>query len=141
MNALNALRNNFAINGGFFAFSGFAAGPSLGCGGPQGPMDSNSTCFAPEQCSGNALPNLMAAWGGGGADAIGQRGGARLQNVAGFDLEYLAVLHGVDVLPAGTCRHLLRAKLLAAPGADDDVGVAAHDLGGIGNDAVLAHGL
>src|SRR6185312_13199684 len=70
------------------------------------------------------------------AVAEGRRAG--LQDVGGLDLEQLAVPHRAHVLPARTRRNFLGPKLLAAPRADDDVGIAPHDLRVIGNDAVLA---
>src|SRR6185369_747164 len=71
-------------------------------------------------------------------DAVGQCRGAGLQDIGGLDLEQLPVLHRLHVLPTGPRRHLLRPEFFAAPGADDDVGVAPRDLGAVGNDAVLA---
>src|SRR5450830_669885 len=70
--------------------------------------------------------------------AVSQSGRAGLQDVSGFDFKQLLVFDRVDVLPTGARRHFFRSELLAAPGADDDVGVALHDLSPVGNDAVLA---
>ncbi len=51
------------------------------------------------------------------------------------------VAHRVHRAPALTRRHVLGPEFLAAPGAQDDVGVAPHDLGAVRNDAVLAQRL
>ena len=72
---------------------------------------------------------------------IGQRGGAGLQDVGGLDFKQLLMAHRIDGTPTIACGHVFRAKFLAAPGAQNDVRVAAHDLGAVRNDAVLAQGL
>ena len=70
-------------------------------------------------------------------EALSQRRGARLQYVGRFNLENLLVLDGADALPPCTGCHLFRTKLLATPRADDDVWIAANDLGTVSNDAVF----
>src|SRR5579859_1552358 len=72
-----------------------------------------------------------------GAKSIGERGWARLQDDRRFDLVELAVAHRRHVGPAGASGHSLRAKALAAPGSEDDVGRAARNLAGIGEDAAF----
>src|SRR3954451_7931195 len=64
-----------------------------------------------------------------------------LQDVGGFDLEQLLLVDGGHRVPTRPRGDLLGPELLAAPGADHDVGVAADDLGVIRDDPVLAQGL
>jgi len=68
-------------------------------------------------------------------DAVGQRGRARLQDVHRLDLVQLAVTHRSDAFPARPRADALGTKLLAAPGAEDDIGRATDDLGAVGDHA------
>src|SRR5689334_18935243 len=68
-------------------------------------------------------------------EAVGQRGGAGLEDERRLDLVERAVAHRRNVLEAGTRRQLLGTEFLAAPRADDEVGLALDDLGGA-DDAV-----
>src|SRR5690606_364880 len=71
------------------------------------------------------------------AHAVGQRRRARLQDDRRLHLEQLAVADRGNRVPAGARGDLVRAELLAAPGAEDDVRRAAHDFAGVLQDACL----
>ena len=67
--------------------------------------------------------------------------GAGLQDVGGLDFKQLLVPEGVHAFPTWACCHFFWSERFAAPGTDDDVGIASCDLRRIGNDAVLSQGL
>jgi hypothetical protein len=71
-----------------------------------------------------------------GGEAVGQRGGARLQDQRRLHLVQFAVAHGRHVGPAGPRGHLAGLEFLAAPRTDDDVGHAPRRLGAVGKDAI-----
>jgi len=58
------------------------------------------------------------------ADAFGERGRAGLKDVSGFDLVDVAVADGRDGVPAWPGADEILVDLHAAPGADDDFGIA-----------------
>ena len=57
--------------------------------------------------------------------AIGQCGGAGLQDVGGFDFKYLPVFDSRNIAPTCTRSHFFRAEFFTAPRTDDDVGAAS----------------
>src|SRR5690606_10889186 len=65
------------------------------------------------------------------ANGFGQRRQSRLQDDRRLHLEQLAVADRGNRVPAWARGDLVRAELLAAPGAEDDVRRAAHDLAGV----------
>src|SRR5690606_36352993 len=71
------------------------------------------------------------------AHAIGERGGAGLQDDRRLHLVQLAVAHRRNRVPAGAGGDLVGAEFLPAPGTEDDVGRAAHDLAGVFQDPRL----
>src|SRR5260221_14795849 len=87
------------------------------------------------RCTSLRTPAGLSQDGVNAAHAIGERRGARLQDLRGLDLVKLVLLHGRDSVPAGTRGDALGPEFLAAPGADDDVGIAPCDLAGIGDRA------
>src|SRR5262245_58092655 len=61
--------------------------------------------------------------GGERVEAVGQCGRPRLQNERRLDLAQKALAHGSELGEARPRRDLSRHELLAAPGADDDIGI------------------
>ena len=59
---------------------------------------------------------------------VGERCRAGLKNIGGFYLIQLIVHHRRNIAPTGTHAHVLRAKALAAPRADNDIRPAARRL-------------
>src|SRR5688572_33505071 len=70
------------------------------------------------------------------AHAIGKRRWPGLQNDRRLDLVQLAVAHRRYTGPPGSRSHRARVELLAAPGAEDQIGRAPRDLQRIGDDSI-----
>src|SRR6266513_5291775 len=76
--------------------------------------------MSPYSDSGNNLVKL--------ADALGERRWAGLQDVRGFDFVDAPSLDGRQRAPARARRNLVLLHCFAAPGSNDHVGRAPHDL-------------
>src|SRR3989344_7443178 len=59
---------------------------------------------------------------------VAERGRAGLQNVRRFYFVNMPVSQRRNTFPARSLRHLRRLEFFAAPGADNDIGLAAHHL-------------
>src|SRR5882672_3744205 len=82
-----------------------------------------------------APPSPVGEDGVNAAHAVGERGGAGLQDLGGLDLVQLAVAHGRHGVPARPRRNPLGAELLAAPGAQNDLRPATNHFISIANRA------
>jgi hypothetical protein len=68
------------------------------------------------------------------AHAVRERCRPWLENFRGLYLVQLIIPHCCNRLPPGARRDVLRPEFLAAPRADDDVGIPLHDFGRILDD-------
>src|SRR5260370_17613259 len=111
--------------------------PKRGEGAPRARCTTVDTPSETELDVGRARRRPFLDDGGERVEAVGQRRRPRLQDERRLDLAHKVIAHGGNVGEPRPRRDLGRHEPLAAPGADDDVGLGGDQLVG-GYDAALA---